>query len=474
MPSLGHRLPDEQPERVASVQVAGDALAVAVAAVTGLGLVRSFTAPALLASDGYAVASWVAVALGIIAATACWPVANGPARRYLKELAAGSGARRPGSLVSRLADWARQGRMGKQSQWWPWLVAGAPFLVADVCLLFAPLWTAHWLGVLGTAVIAVGTLTVTLAVLAYLAQTRRPLPLFRMIRLNVTPVMTIIAVIGLAGAIADSRSLVHVIRGPVSGAAASGQPGGTTFLSAVQSWLADPQTAACAIPAAGGGTAGVGRAVRVEPLVLVAAAGGGIRAAWWAEHALAKLAATRCGRHDVFAVSSVSGGSVGVAVLDSAPTVKAADADLAGMAGPDALAAGIDGLLLHDLIAGYTGLDLPSAQMPPGQQFSDRASLMESAWQSEDGNLGQPFPLMHPALPWRLLFNTTAAGSGCRVIIADSVLPGAPPGSSQPVPTCDLRSPVPAGAAMTSSPSCHACGRLPRRPRRCCRRGFPI
>jgi len=441
--SLGRRLPKRQLEKVPSVRTAGDGLAVAVAAVTGLGLVRSFTVPALLAGGGYAVASWVAVAIGIIVATACWPLANGPARKYLRRLADA----RPARVPARFADWARQGRMGKKSPWWPWLLVGGPFLVADVCLLFAPLWTAHWLGVLGTTVIAVGTLTVVLAVLAYMAQDRRPLPLFRMIRLNVTPVITIIAVIGLVGAIADSQSLVHVIRDPVGSTTAAGQPGDTPLQSALQSWLTDPQTAACAVPAAGGATAGAGRPVRVEPLIVVAAAGGGIRAAWWAEHALAQIADTKCGPHDVFAVSSVSGGSVGVAVLDSAPTTAQAGTDIARMAGPDALAAGIDGLLLHDLIAGYTGLDLPSAQMPPGQQFSDRAGLIESAWQSEDGNLGEPFPLKHPTLTWRLLFNSAAVGSGCRVIIADSRLSGTPPGSSQPDPTCDLRSAVPGGGS---------------------------
>ena len=63
--------------------------------------------------------------------------------------------------------------------------------------------------------------------------------------------------------------------------------------------------------------------------------------------------------------------------------------------------------------------------MPPGQHFSDRAGLIESAWQNEDGSLKQPFPLRQPALPWRLLFNSTAAGSGCRAIIADRLLPAA-------------------------------------------------
>jgi hypothetical protein len=452
LPSLGHPLPEVSPEtateRVDSVRTAGDALAVAVVAVTGLGLVRSFTAPALLAG-GYTVASWVAVVIGFVIVTVSWRLANGPVRDALRTLAgpynAPAGHRR---LAAQLADWARQreepGKPEKPgvSGWWPWLIVGAPFLIADALLVFVPMWTTHWLGVLGTTVIAIGTLAVGLAVLAYLAQTRRPLPLFRMIRLNVTPVITLILVIGLVGGIADSRSVLHDVRGPVTGGAA---PGRASLLADLQSWLASPATATCAVPAVGGTAAG--RPVRAEPFILVAAAGGGIRAAWWAEHALADIAAERCGPHDVFAVSSVSGGSVGTAVLDSAPAGQAS-ADIARIAGPDALAAGIDGLLLHDLIAGFTGLDLPAAQMPPGQPFSDRAGLIETAWQNEDASLEQPFPLRQPTLPWRLLFNSADANSGCRAIIADRLLP-APPGSPDMTGlTCDLRSAVPGGGSF--------------------------
>ena len=93
MPSLGHRprrgrnvrAAAPQPERVASVRTAGDALAVAVVAVTGLGLVRSFTAPALpgvgrdTAVSGIGVGP--AVAIGIVVATVSWPLANGPVRK---------------------------------------------------------------------------------------------------------------------------------------------------------------------------------------------------------------------------------------------------------------------------------------------------------------------------------------------------------------------------------------------------------
>lgn len=462
--ALGHPLPkvpeDEAARKVASVRTAGDILAAAAVAVPGLGLVRSFTAPAFLAGGWYAAVSWAAVALGFAFATLTWPAANGPVRALLRRLA---GPYRPGrrSPAARFADSARRGTLPDRSAWansWPWLVAGAPFLVAVGWLLFWPLSAAHWLGVLGTVVIALGTLTVVLAVLAYAAQTRRPVPLFRILRLNVTPVLSVIVAVGVLGGIADSKSLLHVARGPVPAATATQDwdAPGTTFVNALSSWLADQKdTATCALPA--------GNApVRVQPLILVAAAGGGIRAAWWAEHAMAMFADTPCGRHDIFAVSSVSGGSVGMAVLDSEHAASggpdtAAGADITRIAGPDALAAGLDGLLLHDLIAGYTGLDLPAAQLPAGQPFADRAGLIESAWSNEDPMLRQPFPLQKAALPWRLLFNSTTVGSGCRAIIADRALPAAagsaagpvqPAGSPQASPlTCDLQTSVTGGGS---------------------------
>jgi hypothetical protein len=132
-----------------------------------------------------------------------------------------------------------------------------------------------------------------------------------------------------------------------------------------------------------------------------------------------------------------------MAVLDSAPTLADANNAMARIAGPDALGAGIDGLLLHDTIAGFTGLDLTAGQMAAGQRFSDRAGLIESAWQREDTSLEQAFPLRRPALPWHLLFNSTDANSGCRAVIADQPLT-ADPGTSDPGNlTCDLRSAVP-------------------------------
>ena len=473
---VGHETPP-LPGMADRVRTVGDVLAVAVIAVAGLGLVRAFTAPALVVGGGYALAYWIAIVVGIAVAAAVWVAA-----------AAASRATRWPPLPW-LARWARRVEQSREHSLRPALAAVAPLLAADVLLIFVPLWTSHWLGVLGTAVIALGTLAIGLAYLAYLAQNRRPLALFRLLRLNATPVITLLVLIGIAGIAIDKSSRLHEIRPPegqaagpapaatapgaagsadagpagagpagagpagagtaAAGTATAPDAGGTDLVTSLQQWLADPLTTSCAVPAltaAVTAAAGTPR-VRVEPLVLVAAAGGGIRAAWWTTHALAMLIGSDCGRHAVFAVSSVSGSSVGMGVLATMPRP---DVALSRIAGPDALAAVIDGLVLRDTIAGFTGLNLTAAQMPPGQRFPDRAALMEHAWEAEDSGLRRPFPLSQPVLPWRLLFNSTAVRTGCRAILADRSLagslaatPGPAPAAAAPL-TCGLGSAAPA------------------------------
>ena len=406
------------PESVDATRTVGDLLAVAAVAVTGLGLVRSFTAPALVVGGGYSVASWIAVAVGVAVASGSWTVSNRLLRPWAKQLAGGNKKAGGWYPVAQMARWASRGEPPTGRWLWPALAAVAPFLAADVILICWPLWGTHWLGVLATTVVALGTLAVGLAILAFLAQARTPLPLFQLLGLKVTPVITLIAIVVVASAELDKNSELHVIRGPVHSALTSADAapsGGTNLLAGLQQWLADPATTSCAVQASAGAVPGA-REVRVEPLVLVAAAGGGIRAAWWSAHALGELTATPCGRHAVFAVSSVSGSSLGLAVMATTPQPEAA---ISRIAGPDALAAAIDGLLLRDMIAGAAGLNLIAAQMPPGQDFPDRAALMESAWEAEDPALTEPFPLSDPVLPWRLLLNATAVRTGCRALIAD-------------------------------------------------------
>ena len=135
-------------------------------------------------------------------------------------------------------------------------------------------------------------------------------------------------------------------------------------------------------------------------------------------------------------MSSVSGGSVGTAVLAAVPAgtahpIATAEARIATMADPDALAAGVDGFMLRDAIAGYTGLDIRALQMPAAARFPDRAALMQAVWQNQDPQLGAPFPLRHSWLPWTLLFNSTSVTTGCRAVLSSVALPHPPASAVQ-------------------------------------------
>ena len=424
----------------AAARTAGDLLAVAAVAVTGLGLVRSFTAAALVVGRPYSWAFMAAVAVGFAVAALPWVVARGWLEQYSRRFDQtyhSTGWNRGMAGLRRTGDKEDDGSGGTRSPARPLALFAIPFVIADVLLIFLPLAATHWLGVLATTVIALGTLAVGLAVLAYLVQSRKPLPVFTLFRLKSTPVISLILIIALTGAVLDTASALHDIRLPPVVAASAGAipvraDTAPTLASSLRQWLADPLTTSCAVPAPS--AAG---AVRVEPLVLVAAAGGGIRAAWWTVQALDRLATTPCRRHAVFAASGVSGGSVGLAIMDASADRGAA---LARVAGPDALAAAIDGLLLRDTIAGMTGLDVAAAGMPAGQRFPDRAALMEHAWEHEDPGLAQPFPLRRPVLPWLLMFNSTAVGTGCRAIIADRRIAPVTAGPAASTPGCGLTS----------------------------------
>jgi len=455
----GRGLPAEDRSVVPIARLTGDALAVMVVAVTPLGAVRSFMAPALVIGGLPVAALAVGMAGAVAVPLLCGflpsimdagrPAAAAEPRPDAEPPAApGADASRaePGGQKTTRSERRDRDRhlAGRVRLLW---VIGAVFVLADIWLIVAPLNATHVLGVLATAVIAIGSLTTLLGTLAFIVQTRKPLSLFRLLRLNVTPVLTIIVIIAVAGGALDKNSALHQVSGPV----AAGGAARPSLSAALATWLSSPLTTRCAVAAPGAATAG-GHRVKIVPLIQVAASGGGIRAAWWTVHVLGTIARTPCGIHDVFAVSSVSGGSVGTAALAAVPTgtshpLAAADASITSLADPDALAAGIDGMMLRDTIASYTGLDIRAAQMPRITRFPDRAALMQAVWQNEDAQLRRPFPLRHSWLPWTLLFNSTSVTTGCRAILASVALPH--PAASiieDDGLTCGLGTAGPAGA----------------------------
>jgi len=199
---------------------------------------------------------------------------------------------------------------------------------------------------------------------------------------------------------------------------------------------------------------------RSYPLFLVAAEGGGIRAAYWAGSVLAKLqddSGGQFGRH-AFALSGVSGGSLGAGVF----------AALVADAGSGALAQApcararpslpyqqcVRAVLRRDFLSPALGYllypDMLQRFLPVPIKAADRARAMEAAWahgwRDATGSSRFDAPL---ASLWQgagaldvpsLLLNATLVNGGNRVIASDLAIDGRFPDAYDAYdPKLDLR-----------------------------------
>ncbi len=167
-----------------------------------------------------------------------------------------------------------------------------------------------------------------------------------------------------------------------------------------------------------------------RPVIIVAAAGGGIRAAYWTASVLASLESTRGFSQSLFAISGVSGGSVGAAMYTAIKRRQ-----LAGGLDRDTLAAAREALrqdFLSPVTAGLLFPDLAQRFVPYPVAAADRQRFLELAF---EGALGEgPNPLSAPftalygdglenRLP-NLLLNATVVDSGRRAIFSSIPLDG--------------------------------------------------
>ena len=170
----------------------------------------------------------------------------------------------------------------------------------------------------------------------------------------------------------------------------------------------------------------VGGSRNERPLVLVAAPGGGIRAAYWTAAVLDSLIGARtddCALRQLFAISGVSGGSVGAATWLVARSAERSGATaVESLAGDSPLAATAAGLLLRDTYQPFLGI---------ATAWSDRAALLEDGWieaskaylsAGSAGGLGQPWSKIGGDLPWVpiLILNSSSVNDGCRILIANT------------------------------------------------------
>lgn len=217
------------------------------------------------------------------------------------------------------------------------------------------------------------------------------------------------------------------------------------------------------------------------PVVLVAASGGGIAAAYWTATILGDLAdAAPRFAGQIFAISGVSGGALGALAYTAAMPPRASLPEpAAGCRDPATTRPrrGLRDCLQHALHDDFLGPALGAMLYPdlmqrfvPVRVFADRAAAMETAWEARwravfgDDRLARPFlDLWPPAQSWpALLLNGTSFATGGRLIVSNLALRAMdlPPGARTVAePRADLLARL--GADLPASTAAGSSARFP-------------
>ncbi len=304
---------------------------------------------------------------------------------------------------------------------------------AAAAALVLLVWVEPWriAGVLGTIGVLVGFLAAATLVLYLLvagAQRRRPPPVFSVLRLRQAPVLVLLVAWALLASAVDRKGGYYDVRRVETPAALAKE--GFGVREAFGDWA---------------GRQGDRPAV---PMLLVAAPGGGIRAAYWTALVLDCVleglgetcpapgggpADAETGRRALFAASGVSGGSLGL-VEYLAHTLRGEDSDwVDDRLGGDYLAPTLAWGLFADLPTAFVRRD----------GGTDRAEVLERAWErswagpgGREGELARGFFETWAERERRpvplLLLNGTKVQDGCRfnssVLDANVELPPDPTG----------------------------------------------
>jgi len=465
--------PQTYPLRTVSTAIrAGDALALLVVVIGGLGLDRAFVAPAFLYPTGDRIRSWLLLALSVGAVVMPWLLEE-RVRRHLNRAA------RSRDLSSTLGGRAMRyfahsttpgigtlgrGRVGEARLSIRRFRRLLVFLSLGTFGLLgvAPVAAARILGVVACLILALMAVTTIASTMLVMTQEHAPPEAFRLIvpNLRTTPVVVfLLGTVVFAASIGQSAHL-HDLRGladsptaagmamPVRPAliaatdvATAGPAVGSGTPSSFATWLADP--AACRTTVTVATSTGT-RPVVLRPMVMLAADGGGIRAAFWTASAVQRLSAAGggCGNSSTLFSGGASGGSVGLAVASNTTTPVT---DVTAMSAPAALGAGAVGLTVRDLFIAATGVGLPVlfsddvvernlAATPAGTAprvgwsdrwaWLDRAALIESVWETASPSMRQPF--VGSAAPHggtgQLVLTSTSVATGCRVFVSQDTL----------------------------------------------------
>ncbi|MFC7267534.1 hypothetical protein ACFQRL_01030 [Microbacterium fluvii] len=435
-----------------TIWLTGDAIWVFTLVLVPWGLIRSFTSPVLayaigvVDDDPNAIPAQTLLALGVGLTILGPPVAVGLVwafDRFVLTATAREGWRAffdprmpsaPHPLVSLITDVAAVavgiGIVGFATLE-PELFASAGPVAATVLLL------TGWLCLLGGVILSL--------------QRHKPMPIFRAFGLKATPVLVLTLACGVITSLFLTDARVHAVRVAETATPASDVVGSTDsadarFTAALEERFTQWQESAQTCTVTSGATQ-----TEITPLVLVAAAGGGGRAAYWTVASLDAFRAVTGGQVDgewttgaragclsnaLFAASGISGGSVGL-VMDQVSESPLEQTD--DLISPDPLARVVTGLLAGDLVAGYTGVRVPTID----ERWTDRAGLLETGWENATvtGTVESPLASAYTRTPDDdegaqhpfLLINSADAVSGCRVTVVqlDVDAPATAPGAGQ-------------------------------------------
>jgi len=230
-----------------------------------------------------------------------------------------------------------------------------------------------------------------------------------------TPVVPVFLLGVVLANLVGSASDVHAV------AQAGALPARLTLTDAFAAWLAQP--GAC-----GSKLTMNGRDLDVRPMLMIAAEGGGLRAAYWTTAALEQIAAAGngCGNAATLFSGGASGGALGLTLARFADQPLDKVRDIAGSAALGAASASMFGA---DLLASATGIRLESGtpHRKSARAWLDRAGLMETVWEDQV-DLPQD-PLFLPSDPaeatsgdgvvtGQLILTSTVVSTSCRALLS--------------------------------------------------------
>lgn len=285
------------------------------------------------------------------------------------------------------------------------LVAGFGLLVCGAVL---PHLVGNWLGfyqALGTPAILMifaAIMSMVLTGLTLLSDSLRPGGMLEAFGIHRVPIFTVLVVWGLLATTIDPVGAYYVVR--TEGGRPAREPLAT---NAFDAWKARE-----VMPRASG---------QAVPLVFVAAAGGGIRAAYWTRLGMDCVFGPACPGEapdvadhtgSVFLASGVSGGSLGLMSTRTRQLGESTEHDVDKVLGADFIAPSLASFLFADQLNGFLRLPIPGV---------NRADTLELAWEASDEQLKEPFGA-DTTFP-RLVLNSTSIEDGCRLEVSEVEFP---------------------------------------------------